>query len=147
MDTKRNTSPLFARKKAQEIKALIPSYQPNIVIASDDKASKYVVTEYKNSSIPFVFNGVNWTAEYYGFPYKNVTGMVEVAPIIPLLKIIKKNVSNVKNGIYLSADVITEHKDFKHYQKEYKKLGVNLSSRFVSTMKHWIDAYKFAQSY
>ena len=81
------------------------------------------------------------------FPYKNVTGMVEVAPIMPLLRIIKKNVSQVKNGIYLSSDVITEHKDFEHYQRLYKQQGIKLSSKFVKKMEQWVDAYKASQSY
>ncbi len=102
MDTKRNTAVAFAEKKARQVIKLIHDYQPDIVIASDDNASKYVVTRFRNSPIPFIFNGINWTAEPYGYPYNNVTGMVEVAPIIPLLGIIKKNIPGVKHGIYLS---------------------------------------------
>ena len=147
MDTKRNTQPTFVKNKVEEIKQLISSYKPDIIIASDDNASKYVVTQYKDSKIPFVFNGINWTAKPYGFPYSNVTGMVEVAPIIPLLKLIEKNVPRVKKGIYLSADVITEHKDYSHYQTEYKKQGVNLTAKFVKTMEQWVAAYKAAQSF
>ena len=147
MDTKRNSQPEFAKNKAKKIKLLISSFKPDIVIASDDNASKYIVTQYKDSKIPFVFNGINWTAEPYGFPYKNVTGMVEVAPIMPLLRIIKKNIPKVKNAIYLSADVITEHKDFEHYQRIYKQHGVKLTSKFVKTMQQWIESYKNSQSY
>jgi len=146
MDTKRNTSLRYIQNKARLAMQKISEYKPDIVITSDDNAAKYVVTQYKNSTIPFVFCGVNWTAEAYGFPYKNVTGMVEVAPILPLLEIIKKNVSNVKTAIYLSSDVITEHKDFKHYQETYQKKGIELSGIFVKTMKQWAAAYESAQS-
>ncbi len=146
MDTKRHTSPQFAMKKAAEVKAIISAFKPDIVIASDDNASKYVVTEYKNAKLPFIFNGINWTAEPYGFPYKNVTGMVEVAPIIPLLNIIRNNVNHVKKGVYISADVITEHKDFEHYKNAYEKQGVILKPLFVKSMDQWIKAYISAQS-
>lgn len=146
MDTKRNTSSNFAVSKANEVKKIIAKIKPDVVIASDDNASKYVVTQYKDSSIPFVFAGVNWTAEVYGFPYKNVTGMVEVAPILPLLQVIKKSVKNVKQGVYISSDVITEHKDYVQYKKVYAKKGVKLSSMFVKTMKQWKAAYIRAQS-
>lgn len=146
MDTKRNVSKAFALEKTRQAKQLISTYKPDIVIASDDNASKYVVTQYKNSAIPFVFSGINWTAKVYGFPYKNVTGMVEVAPILPLLRVIRKSVKNVKRGVYISADVITEHKDYDHYKKVYASKDVNLTAVFVKTMRQWIRAYEKAQS-
>ncbi|VAW96126.1 hypothetical protein MNBD_GAMMA22-860 [hydrothermal vent metagenome] len=147
MDTKRNKSKKFAKKMALKAKLLIESYQPDIVIASDDNASRYLVkTYYKNNKLPFVFCGINWTAESYGYPYDNVTGMVEVAPIIPLLNIIKKTVPKVTQGTYLSADVVTEHKDFNHYQQEYDKKNIKLQGVFVTSMAQWKKAYKQAQS-
>lgn len=146
MDTKRNTSIPYIQKKSRQAIKLISEYKPDIVIASDDNAAKYIITKYKDSNLPFVFGGINWTAEAYGFPYKNVTGMIEVSPIIPLLKIIKKNVENVSNAIYLSSDVITEHKDFKHYQKTYKRKGITLKGVFVNNMSQWVSAYKASQT-
>lgn len=146
MDTKRNVSSSFAIKKANEVKQLISSYKPDVVIVSDDNAARYVVTQYKDSDLPFVFSGINWTAKSYGFPYKNVTGMVEVAPILPLLRVIKKSVKKVKRGVYLSSDVITEHKDYAKYKKVYAKKGVVLSAMFVKTMAQWVQAYRKAQS-
>jgi ABC-type uncharacterized transport system substrate-binding protein len=147
MDTKRNQDSKFAKKMALKAKSLIESYQPDIVIVSDDNASRYLVKPYfKNNKLPFVFCGINWTADLYGYPYKNATGMIEVAPIIPLLKIIKQTVANTKKGIYLSADVITEHKDYIHYQQEYKKSNIELKGVFVSTMKQWKKAFIEAQS-
>ncbi|MFV1984761.1 MAG: ABC transporter substrate-binding protein [Thiohalomonadales bacterium] len=147
MDTKRNTDKIFAEKMALKAKAVIESYQPDIVIASDDNASRYLVKPYfKNSEMPFVFCGLNWTGKEYGYPYKNATGMVEVAPILPLLDIIKNTVHGANNGVYLSSDVITEHKDYEHYQQEYSKHGIKLKPLFVSTMAQWKKAYINAQS-
>ncbi len=147
MDTKRNKSKKFAKKMALKAKALIESYQPDIVIACDDNASQYLVKDYyKNSKLPFVFCGINWTAEIYGYPYDNVTGMVEVAPIIPLLNIIKKAIPTVTKGVYISADVVTEHKDFDHYKQEYDKKNITLKAIFVTSMAQWKTAYIKAQS-
>jgi hypothetical protein len=79
MDTKRNQSEEFKKAAALKAKALIESWQPDVVIASDDNASKYlIVPYYKDGTLPFVFCGVNWDAGVYGFPCRNVTGMVEV---------------------------------------------------------------------
>ncbi|MBN4052995.1 hypothetical protein JYT81_00240 [Gammaproteobacteria bacterium AH-315-K14] len=146
MDTKRNSDSAFARKKADAVSQLILEFKPDIVISSDDNAAKYVVMNYKDARLPFVFCGVNWTAEAYGFPYSNVTGMVEVAPISPMLEIIRKNVDHVRHGVYLSADVITEHKDFEHFQKVYSKKGVQLTGKFVKTMSEWVSVYVDSQS-
>ena len=80
MDTKRNTSEAFKRKAALDAKALIESFKPNVVIASDDNASKYLIQPYfKNARLPFVFCGVNNSGDAYEYPYKNVTGMIEVS--------------------------------------------------------------------
>ncbi len=147
MDTKRNKSNKFAEKMALKAKALIKSYQPDIVIACDDNASRYLVKAYyKNNKLPFVFCGINWTAEIYDYPYNNVSGMVEVAPIILLLNIIKKAVPKATKGVYISADVVTEHKDFDHYKQEYDKKNINLKAIFVTSMAQWKTAYIKAQS-
>ncbi|MEJ2660274.1 MAG: hypothetical protein P8Z73_06080, partial [Desulfobacteraceae bacterium] len=61
---------------------MIKEYNPDVVIASEDDASKYVVEPYfKNASIPFVFCGVNHSGDRYGYPYKNATGIIELDPI------------------------------------------------------------------
>ena len=85
MDTKRNKGAPFAEGKAEEAKALIDKLRPDVVIACDDNASKYLVVPHlKGSAVPVVFCGVNWTVEPYGYPFPNVTGMIEVAPVRPL---------------------------------------------------------------
>ena len=147
MDTKRNNDLEFINKKSLEAKAFIEKIQPDVVIASDDNASKYVIQPfYKDAKTPFVFCGVNWTVESYGYPYTNVTGMIEAAPILPLLKEIRKIVKRPTKGIYLSADVLTEHKDFARYRKNYADDGVGLQGIFVKTMAQWKAQYKKAQA-
>jgi len=147
MDTKRNNSLEFTNKKALEAKAFIEKIQPDVVIASDDNASKYVIQPfYKGAKIPFVFCGINWTVEAYGYPYTNVTGMIEVAPILPLLKEMRKIVKRLTKGIYLSADVLTEHKDFARYRRSYADDGVELQGVFVKTMAQWKAQYQKAQA-
>jgi len=105
MDTKRNPSPDFCRHKALEAKALIESWKPDIVIASDDNASKYLVAPYfKDAKLPFVFCGINWTAKEYGYPYSNATGMIEVFPIKQLIKQIKRIIPNAKTAVFVRGD-------------------------------------------
>ncbi len=146
MDTKRHPEPSFAEQKALEAKAFIETSKPDVVIACDDNASKYLVKPYfKDADIPFVFCGINWTVEPYGYPYSNVTGMVEVSPIKPLLKIITHTVPNAQNGKFLAADVPTQHKEFARIQKTYHQQGVTVTGVFVTTMAEWEAAYTEAQ--
>lgn len=146
MDSKRNTSPAFIQKMALQAKKQIEEYQPDVVIASDDNASRYLVQRfYKDAKIPFVFNGVNWTAEVYGYPYSNVTGMVEVAPVITMLEIAQRNISNIRTVAFLSADVLTEHKDYDHYSQIYGRRGIKVLPLFVKNMREWDAGFIKAQ--
>ncbi len=148
MDSKRNTAPEFIKRKALEAKQLIEEYKPDIVIASDDNASRYLVEPYfKNTELPFVFNGINWTADTYGYPYKNASGMVEVAPVEEMLDIARRNTSHINNVMFISDDVVSEYKDFWHYKRIYEKQGVSVKAIFVKTMAEWEKAFVEAQSY
>jgi ABC-type uncharacterized transport system substrate-binding protein len=139
MDTKRNTSEEFKKGAALKVKKLIENWQPDIVIASDDNASKYLIAPYyKNADLPFVFCGVNWDASSYGFPCKNVTGMVEVALGEELIRQAEKFISISRLG-FLAPDMTSTRKDVQFWQK---KFGVRLThTTFVKTMAEWKKSY------
>jgi ABC-type uncharacterized transport system substrate-binding protein len=104
MDTKRNNSEEFKQKMGLEMKKLIESWKPDLIIGSDDNASKYVISPYfLNSKIPFVFCGLNDDPKSYGFPAKNVTGLREIDLIEPLYNHMKKYARGKRAG-YLAAD-------------------------------------------
>ena len=87
LDTKRNTDEAFKKEACSKAKSEIESFKPDVVIAADDNASKYLVEPYfKNSTLPIVFCGVNWDASVYGYPYTNTTGMIEVTPVPQLVE-------------------------------------------------------------
>ena len=145
MDTKRNKNIKFIQKKALEAKALIDKENPDIVITSDDNAAKYLIKPYyKDSKIPFVFNGINWSAKEYGFPYSNVTGMIEVTPINELFKI-AKYITNGKKGIFIGDDTITDKKDLKQFMRFAKKRNIHLDNALLNTLDEWKQTYKQAQ--
>lgn len=146
MDTKRNKTRAFAEKKALEARALIESFKPDVVIASDDNASLYLVKPYyKDADLPFVFCGLNWTTEPYGYPYRNATGMVEVSPVRPLIGVIKQTVKEPRDGTFLVEDTYTAHKNFDRIKQIYADNGLHLKGIFVKTMKEWEQQYKDAQ--
>lgn len=148
MDTKRNKDKEFIINKSLEVKMLIDNWAPDVVITADDNAAKYVIqAHYKDHEIPFVFCGVNWTAAEYGFPYKNVTGMVEVAPIYPLLDKVQSLIPESGKAIYIGAKTLTENKNFARFETALEKKNIKLDAALVSTVKEWLDAYSKAQQY
>ena len=145
MDTKRNKDEKYKIKIALEAKKLIDKTKPDIVITSDDNAAKYLIKEhYNNSSIPFVFCGINWTVKEYGFPYSNVTGMIEVTPIRQLFELAQKT-TKAKMALFIGDDTITDKKDLARFKSDAKLLNIKLDSTLVNTTKEWKNAYLLGQ--
>lgn len=132
MDTKRNKSEAYKTQVALKAKALIESFQPDVVIVSDDNGSKYLLAPYfKNSTIPFVFCGLNWDASVYGFPTKNITGMVEVSLAKQLVATLGGLAKGDRIGI-LAADTLSERKEAENVSV---MLGVSVDARFAQTFE------------
>jgi ABC-type uncharacterized transport system substrate-binding protein len=146
MDTKRRKSAEQKRQSALEAKAIIESWKPDVVITADDNAAKYLVKPYfKDHALPIVFCGVNWTAKEYGFPYTNVTGMIEVAPILPMLEHALDIVPDLRRAFYIGANTLTERKNLERFKEASKKLGFALDSALVDSTEKWLQAYADAQ--
>lgn len=138
MDTKRNTAEDFKQSAALKVKEFIDSWQPDLVIASDDNASKYlIVPYYKDGQLPFVFCGVNWDASGYGFPTSNVTGMVEVQLIDQILTALQKYASGSRVA-FLKGENLTARKEAAAIEKQ---LDIQLDKRFVTTFSAWKQQY------
>ncbi len=146
MDTKRNKSVAFKQSAAIAVKREIETWQPDVVIVSDDNAAKYVVEQYyRDANTPFVFSGVNWTVKEYGFPYSNVTGIIEVAPLEAMLTHAIKYSDGAKKAIYLGADTLTEKKNLDRVARTSKKLDIELEGILVSNAAEWKAQYLAAQ--
>jgi ABC-type uncharacterized transport system substrate-binding protein len=147
MDTKRNQDQGYIEQKALEAKALIESWKPDVVITADDVAAKYIIKPfYKDHTIPFVFCGINWTVQEYDFPYRNVTGMIEIAPIDPLFDKAETYVKAPHHAFYIGANTLTEHKNLKRFQQAAKRRGLKLDYGLVSTTEDWLAVYETAQT-
>lgn len=146
MDTKRKKTTKDKELAAKTAYELIKSWKPDIVITSDDNAAKYLIVPYRDSvNVPFVFNGVNWTVEEYGFPFPNVTGIVEVAPIKPMLNKAQA-ITRGSNAIYLGANTLTEGKNYSRIKSGADNLGIVVEKRLVSSFDEWIESFEKAQS-
>ncbi|MBU2515324.1 hypothetical protein KJ966_28745 [bacterium] len=142
MDTMGMTSSdtVKIKKAALGVKELIESWKPDIVIASDDNASKYLIVPYFiGSDLPFVFCGVNWDASKYGFPTTNVTGMIEVQLADQLIKYLSPYAKGNKIGS-IRGDTMTNRTEAKFFEE---LLGVKIKTYFVDNIAEW--KIKFVQ--
>ena len=113
MDTKRNNTEAFGRQAALGALAVIEKIKPDAVIASDDNAQTYLVVPYlKGTSLPVVFCGVNWDAAMYGYPAKNVTGIVEIDLVDQAMALMAPFAKGDRVG-FLGGDVVTVRKVVK----------------------------------
>lgn len=148
MDSKRHKDEESIKKAALEAKKLIEAWMPDVVITADDNAAKYLIQPFfKDHRIPFVFCGINWNVDGYGFPYSNATGMVEIAPIGALFDKVRHILGGVHRAIYIGANTLTEKKNLKRFERAASKSGIILESRLLTTTKDWLTAYAEAQGF
>lgn len=132
MNTKKRKSEAEKKRAALQAKAVIESWQPDVVICADDNAAKYLIAPYyRGSTLPFVFCGVNWDASSYGLPTTNVTGMIEVLPIREAMTIITPHVKGNRIG-FLAHDTLSERKNAEYIKDIF---NMDMVARFVSTME------------
>lgn len=142
MDTKRNKSKSYVTRIAEDAVNEIKAFKPQVVIASDDAASKYVVMPYfKNASLPFVFCGINHSADRYGYPYRNVTGILEMDPVDKLIFVMSRFGPVGRVG-YLSEDGTTGRVNGAFYKTQ---LRAECSAYYVGTFQEWQNVFRRAQ--
>lgn len=139
LDTKNRPTESEKFAAAQMAKLQITKFKPDVVITSDDDAVKYVLMPYfKDSSIPFVFCGVNWDASAYGLPYSNATGILEIDLISETVKNLQEYTKGRRLGT-LALDGFTERKWVEHYREH---LGRAIDRMyFPNTFEDWKDNF------
>ncbi len=145
MDTKRNRSESYKTSKASEIARKVREIKPDVLITSDDNAARYLVTPYfSGTELPVVFCGINWTVEEYGFPTSNVTGMVEVMALKPMLEWAGRLTDSGTRGVYIGTDAISELKDYRFLAKAANDLGLTIDRVVVDSQQAWMSAFEQA---
>ncbi len=139
MDTKRNSGDEFGNEAATKAKAEIEAFEPDVLIATDDNAQKYLVVPYfKDTDLPVVFCCVNWDASPYGYPASNVTGMIEVDLIVQMIEHLKKYAQGDRIG-YLGPDVTTEKKVAEVYNERF--FDDQMKVHLVKTFDEFKEAF------
>jgi len=139
MDTKRNPSEEYAKQKALEIKAVITEFKPDVIISADDPAFQYVIQPYyRDSDIPVVFCGINWDVSIYGAPYKNTTGVLEVALVNQLCQNLKRFAKGTRVGV-MAFDQYGERKHVSYLSKHIE--GQLIEPVFVADFAAWKEKF------
>lgn len=98
MDTKNFSTEEQKRRKAEEARALIDTWEPDLLYTTDDDAQEYVARHYANTSLPIVFSAVNKDPAAFGFDgAANVTGVLEVEHFIENINLLKEIVPDVRD--------------------------------------------------
>ncbi len=151
LDSKRH--PENVKQKAREAFNLYINYRPDIVLAADDPAQKYFVVPYLANKVktPVVFLGVNGNPEDYGYPAKNVTGVLERINIRADIGLIHTLVPEAKTfGIIMDSGLTSyaflkrwEHTDFNFCNIKLKKIYTARSfdewKNYINKMKEEVD--------
>lgn len=139
MDSKRNPSEEYAQQKALEIKNIIAEFKPDIIISADDSAFKYVIQPYyRDSALAVVFCGINWDVSVYGAPYKNTTGVLEVALMNQLSKNLKPFAKGTRLAV-LAFDHFSERKHVSYLSKQVE--GDIVETAFVKDFASWKEKF------
>lgn len=152
MDTKRKKSTENKVAAGQAAYELIKQTKPDVVITSDDNAAKYLIVPHLvDSDVPVVFSGINWTVDEYGFPASNVTGIVEIAPIKPMLMegviASKLPIDHAVRVAYLGASTLSEIKNYNRVKSIAEKLEINVDRILAEDFSDWKEGYLLAQEY
>jgi ABC-type uncharacterized transport system substrate-binding protein len=144
LDTKRNQDLEFVKKAAEQAKAEIDAFKPDVIIASDDNAQKHVIVPYyKDTATPVVFTAVNWDASIYGYPASNVTGMVEVELPGQIVEHLKPYAKGTRLG-FISIDEETERKVAKTYNDRF--FNGQMKVYLAKTMDEFKEAFLQTQN-
>lgn len=137
MDTKRKNNIEWKKEAGDMAMQLVEEFKPHIVITMDDNAQQYFAKYYAGKKSPiFVFGGVNAEPAKYGFPAKNVTGVIERPNIRESVELLQKIKPGIKKMVMLSDKSPTTDA-FKEYAKK-----LNLPVKVVAyeqavTFKDW----------
>ncbi len=143
MDTLRNGSEVYGQQAGALARKVVEEYHPDVVIASDDNAQRFLVVPYlMGSNLPLVFCGVNRDPREYGYPAPNVTGMHEIDFVVDLVKQMRPFAGGDRIGM-IACQRETDQIIADDYNHQF--FGERLKVYLVKTFDEFKDAFLRAQ--
>lgn len=152
MDTKRGKSPQQRAAAGKAAYKQIMNLQPDVVITSGDNAAKYLIVPHLlGKDIPIIFSGINRSADDYGFPASNITGIVENLPVKPML-VQGARAADIKpyhpsRIAYLGASTLSEINHFNRVKSTAEQLNMTVDRILVTDFNKWKTGFELAQAY
>jgi ABC-type uncharacterized transport system substrate-binding protein len=145
MDSKRNPSESFIRQRADALLDSIRSDPPDVLIVSDDNALKYlVVPHYQDHPQPIVFCGVNWSADQYDLAGCNITGILEILPLVELVQTLRPCYPGMTKLLVLNENTTTSRKTQAILDTLLGNQGLEVTQLLVDDFESWKSAFKHA---
>ena len=154
LDTKRQSSIEEQERNGRKARELVDSWKPDLVFTSDDDAVRLVTKHYVNSPIPFVFCGVNLSAEDHGIQgASNITGVMErehILETIHLMQALKPDVKRIQvfsdNASYW-PQVIGRIRTIAREHKEFTLVGVDQPVALAELQRQVLENPNRADAY
>lgn len=154
LDTKRQSSKEAQAENSRLARKLIDEWKPDLVYTSDDDAVQLVTSHYVNKPLPFVFSGVNKTAEDHGIKgATNITGVFErehILESIHLLQTLKPGIKRIQifsdNAAYW-PQVIGRVRSLSREHKEFSLVGVDQPLAYADFQRLVLDNPNQADAY
>lgn len=141
LDSKRLSGELL-KQKTDSAREIIKDTKPDVLIVSDDYAVKYLSEPLlKNSTIPVVFCGVNWSVDQYELPRKRVTGMLEVLPLKESLFFVKTCYPAASRIAILSENSLSEQNNKVLLDTLYRNAEFQPAYLMVNDFEEWKSAF------
>lgn len=142
MDTKRNSSQDYIKNKAAALLDSIKEAKPDLLVASDDNAVKYLLEpHFQNVAMPVVFCGVNWSAEQYKLSDQNITGILELLPVAELLLTMKSHDPSIQKLLVLNENTTTSRKTKQLLDTLFNRIGISATHELVDDFAGWKTAF------
>src|SRR5512145_2018462 len=138
MDTKRKTDDAWKKESGMLAQKRMAEYQAGVVIAVDDNAQQFFGRMLVDGPVPLVFCGVNHDPTRYGYPARNVTGIIERPNLKQTLSLMSR-FRTVKRFALLSDDDPTSI-GAVNYLKQGNYDATLVETRTVGTFEEWKKA-------
>jgi hypothetical protein len=125
----------------------INQYDPDLIIAIDDNAQKFLSKYFLDTEIPIVFAGVGGNVDSYNYnQHDNITGIFERKPLQGILFVLAQlntyhNSHHRKNVLLLTDETFSAKQDGEYLAEQDWKI-FNFSSKTVATFDEWKNAVR-----
>lgn len=145
MDTKRKPDVEWKKQAGEMAKQKVAEWKPDVVITCDDNAQAFFAKDYVNQpgAPQIVFNGVNAEPEAYGYPAKNVTGILERPHLIETIEMFRKVRPEAKALLMLTDDSETMTAVIQYAKTLKTPLPVSFVQ--VGTFPQWQEQVRAAE--